>query len=211
MVDSTLIYFSRMRKDNSFVVMAFDEKGQADSYERRIEICERAYKILTEKVNFPPQDIIFDPNVLTVGTGMEEHNNYAVDFINSVKWIKQNLPYARTSGGVSNVSFSFRGNNMVREALHSVFLYHAILAGLDMGIVNPGMLQIYDEIPVELLEKTEDLILNRRPDATERLLELAGRLNPGEIKEEKKDDWRTLPLEKRIEHSLVKGIPDFVD
>jgi 5-methyltetrahydrofolate--homocysteine methyltransferase len=193
------------------VVMAFDEKGQADSYERRIEICERAYKILTEKVNFPPQDIIFDPNVLTVGTGMEEHNNYAVDFINSVKWIKQNLPYARTSGGVSNVSFSFRGNNMVREALHSVFLYHAILAGLDMGIVNPGMLQIYDEIPVELLEKTEDLILNRRPDATERLLELAGRLNPGEIKEEKKDDWRTLPLEKRIEHSLVKGIPDFVD
>jgi 5-methyltetrahydrofolate--homocysteine methyltransferase len=193
------------------VVMAFDEKGQADSYQRRNEICERAYKILTEKVNFPPQDIIFDPNVLTIGTGMEEHNNYAVDFINSVKWIKKNLPYAKTSGGISNVSFSFRGNNIVREAIHSVFLYHAINAGLDMGIVNPGMLQIYDEIPKELLEKTEDLVLNRRPDATERLLEFASSLNRENIKEEKKDDWRLLSLEKRIEHSLVKGIPDFVE
>jgi 5-methyltetrahydrofolate--homocysteine methyltransferase len=193
------------------VVMAFDEKGQADSYKRRIEICERAYKILTEKVNFPPQDIIFDPNVLTIGTGMEEHNNYAVDFINSVKWIKQNLPYAKTSGGISNVSFSFRGNNIVREAIHSVFLYHAINAGMDMGIVNPGMLQIYDEIPKELLEKTEDLVLNRRPDATERLLEFAESVSREKVKEGKKDNWRSLPLEKRIEHSLVKGIPDFTD
>ncbi|MFW5823264.1 MAG: homocysteine S-methyltransferase family protein, partial [Tangfeifania sp.] len=150
------------------VVMAFDEKGQADSYERRIEICRRAYNILTEKVDFPPQDIIFDPNVLTIGTGIEEHNNYAVDFIETVKWIKENLPHAKTSGGISNVSFSFRGNDVVREAMHSVFLFHAIKAGLDMGIVNPGMLQIYDEIPKDLLEKTEDLVLNRRPDATER-------------------------------------------
>ncbi len=193
------------------VVMAFDEKGQADSYKRRIEICEKAYKILTEKVKFPPQDIIFDPNVLTIGTGMEEHNNYAVDFINSVKWIKKNLLYAKTSGGISNVSFSFRGNNIVREAMHSVFLYHAIGAGLDMGIVNPGMLQIYDEIPKELLEKTEDLVLNHRPDATERLLALAGSMGPEEVKEEKKENWRMLSLEKRIEHSLVKGIPDYVD
>lgn len=193
------------------VVMAFDETGQADSYERRIEICERAYKILTEKVNFPPQDIIFDPNVLTIGTGMEEHNNYAVDFIKTIKWIKKNLPHAKTSGGVSNVSFSFRGNDVVREAMHSVFLYHAIRAGLDMGIVNPGMLQIYDEIPKDLLEKTEDLILNRRPDATERLLEFAEQVKQGDKKEAKKDEWREQPLEKRLEHALVKGIPDFVD
>ncbi len=193
------------------VVMAFDETGQADSYERRIEICERAYKILTEKVNFPPQDIIFDPNVLTIGTGLEEHNNYAVDFIKTIKWIKRNLPHAKTSGGISNVSFSFRGNDVVREAMHSVFLYHAIRAGLDMGIVNPGMLQIYDEIPKDLLEKTEDLILNRRPDATERLLEFAEQVKQGDKKEVKKDEWREQPLEKRLEHALVKGIPDFVD
>lgn len=193
------------------VVMAFDEKGQADSLERRKEICSRAYKILTEKVNFHPQDIIFDPNVLTIGTGMEEHNGYAVDFFDSVRWIKQNLPYAKTSGGVSNVSFSFRGNNVVREAMHSVFLFHAIKAGLDMGIVNPGMLQIYDEIPADLLEKTEDLVLNRRPDATERLLSFAENLKPGGSKEEKVDEWRQLPLEKRIEHALVKGLPEFVD
>jgi 5-methyltetrahydrofolate--homocysteine methyltransferase len=193
------------------VVMAFDEKGQADNIERRREICTRAYKILTEKVNFPPQDIIFDPNVLTIGTGMEEHSNYAVEYIESVKWIKENLQHAKTSGGISNVSFSFRGNDTVREAMHSVFLYHAIKAGLDMGIVNPGMLQIYDEIPKDLLEKTEDLVLNRRPDATERLLEFAESVKSGGAKEEKVNEWRELPLEKRIEHALVKGFPEFVD
>ncbi len=195
----------------SAVIMAFDEKGQADSYERRIEICERAYKILTEKVKFPPQDIIFDPNVLTIGTGMEEHNNYAVDFIKTIKWIKKNLPHAKTSGGISNVSFSFRGNNVVREAIHSVFLFHTINAGLDMGIVNPGMLQIYDEIPKDLLERTEDLVLNRRPDATERLLEFAEQVEQEDKKETKKDAWRELSLTKRLEHALVKGIPDFVE
>lgn len=193
------------------VVMAFDEVGQADNLERRKEICSRAYKILTEKVGFLPQDIIFDPNILTIGTGLEEHNNYAVDFIDSVRWIKENLPHAKTSGGISNVSFSFRGNDVVREAMHSVFLYYAIKAGLDMGIVNPGMLQIYDEIPKDLLEKCEDLILNRRPDATERMLEFAEQLKTGDKKEVKKDEWRELPLEKRIEHSLVKGFPEFVD
>ena len=193
------------------IVMAFDEKGQADTLERRKEICSRAYKILTEKVGFHPQDIIFDPNVLTIGTGIEEHNNYAVDFINSVNWIKENLPFAKTSGGISNVSFSFRGNNVVREAMHSVFLFHAIKAGLDMGIVNPGMLQIYDEIPKDLIEKTEDVVLNRRNDATERLLEFAQSLESTGIKTERKDEWRDLPLERRIEHALVKGFPEFVD
>jgi 5-methyltetrahydrofolate--homocysteine methyltransferase len=193
------------------IVMAFDEKGQADNTERRKEICTRAYKILTEKVNFLPQDIIFDPNVLTIGTGIEEHNNYAVSFIESVKWIKENLPHAKISAGVSNVSFSFRGNNVVREAMHSVFLFHAIKAGLDMGIVNPGMLQIYDEIPKNLLERVEDLILNRRSDATERLLEFAVQVKSDDKKEERKNEWRELPLEKRIEHSLVKGFPEFVD
>ncbi|NOY97562.1 MAG: methionine synthase [Chlorobi bacterium] len=193
------------------IVMAFDEKGQADNLERRKEICRRAYNILTREVGFPPQDIIFDANVLTIGTGIEEHNNYAVDFIESVRWIKKNLPYAKTSGGISNVSFSFRGNNVVREAMHSVFLFHAIRAGLDMGIVNPGMLQIYDEIPKELLERTEDLVLNRRPDATERLLEFAVQVKSEGKKEEKKDEWRQLPLEQRIEYSLVKGNPEYVD
>lgn len=194
------------------VVMAFDETGQADTLQRRIDICTRAYHLLTEKIHFAPEDIIFDPNILTIGTGMEEHNNYAVDFIETVRWIKQNLPHAKTSGGVSNLSFAFRGNNVVREAIHSVFLYHAIKAGLDMGIVNPGMLQIYDEIPKDLLEYTEDLVLNRRPDATERLLEFAQTLkDDGENQAENKDMWRELPLEKRIEHSLVKGITDFVD
>ena len=193
------------------VVMAFDEKGQADSFERRKEICERSYRILTEKVKFPPQDIIFDPNVLTIGTGMEEHNNYAVDFINSVEWIKKNLPHAKTSGGISNVSFSFRGNDVVREAMHSVFLYHAIRAGLDMGIVNPGMLQIYDEIPAALLERIEDLVLNRRPDATERLLEFAEQVKKEDKAEVRKDEWRSTSLEKRLEHALVKGIPDFIE
>lgn len=193
------------------VVMAFDEQGQADTLERRIEICGRAYSILTEEVGFPPEDIIFDPNILTIGTGLEEHNNYAVDFIDSIRWIKNNLPYARTSGGISNVSFSFRGNDVVREAMHSVFLYHAIRAGLDMGIVNPGMLQIYDEIEPGLLEKTEDLVLNRRPDATERLLEYATSLKTEVQTEEKKDEWRNQILEKRLEHALVKGIADFVE
>ncbi len=193
------------------VVMAFDETGQADNFERRKEICSRAYKILTEKVGFPPQDIIFDSNILTIGTGLEEHNNYAVDFINSVRWIKENLPHAKTSGGISNVSFSFRGNDVVREAIHSVFLFHAIKAGLDMGIVNPGMLQIYDEIPKDLLELTEDLVRNRRADATERLLDFAESVKSNGAKEEKKDEWRELPLEERIIHSLVKGFPEFVD
>jgi len=193
------------------VVMAFDEAGQADSFKRRIEISERAYNFLTEKVGFPPQDIIFDTNVLTIGTGIEEHNNYAVDFIESVRWIKENLPYAKTSGGISNISFSFRGNNIVREAMHSVFLYHAIAAGLDMGIVNPGMLQIYDEIPKDLLGKVEGLVLNRHANATERLLDFAQNLKSGDEKEVKKDAWRELPLEERISHSLVKGIPDFIE
>lgn len=193
------------------VVMAFDEKGQADTFERRIEICSRAYRILTEEVGFPPEDIIFDPNILTIGTGLEEHNNYAVDFINSIKWIKENLPYAKTSGGISNVSFSFRGNDVVREAMHSVFLLHAIRAGLDMGIVNPGMLQIYDEIEPQLLQLIEDLVMNRRPDATERLLEFASTLKTGVQSEEKKDEWRSFPLKKRLEHALVKGIADFVE
>ena len=195
----------------SAVVMAFDETGQADSFERRIQICTRAYRLLTEKIGFPPQDIIFDTNVLTIGTGMEEHNNYALDFINSVRWIKENLPFAKTSGGISNVSFSFRGNDTVREAIHSVFLFHAIAAGLDMGIVNPGMLQIYDEIPKDLLERVEDLVLNRRPDATERLLDFAQSLKPGSAKESKKDEWRGLPLSERISHALVKGLDEFVE
>jgi 5-methyltetrahydrofolate--homocysteine methyltransferase len=193
------------------VVMAFDEKGQADSLQRRIEICQRAYNILVNEINFPPQDIIFDTNVLTIGTGIEEHNNYAVDFIESVRWIKHHLPHAKTSGGISNVSFSFRGNDQVREAIHSVFLFHAIRAGLDMGIVNPGMLQIYDEIPKDFLEKVENLVLNKKPAATEELLEFALTLKEQDAKEERKDEWRLLPLEKRIEHALVKGLPDYIE
>jgi len=193
------------------VVMAFDEKGQASTFEQRISICERAYHILVDEVHFPPQDIIFDPNVLTVGTGIEEHNNYALDFINATRWIKENLPYAKVSGGISNVSFSFRGNNTLREAFHSVFLYHAIAAGLDMGIVNPGMLQIYDEIPKDLLEYVEDVILNRRPDATERILAFSETMKEGEKKEEKIEEWRSLPVIERIQHALVKGITDFIE
>lgn len=193
------------------VVMAFDEKGQADTFERRIEICQRAYNILVNEINFPPQDIIFDSNILIIGTGMEEHLNYAVDFINAVSWIKKNLKHAKTSGGVSNVSFSFRGNDQVREAIHSVFLFHAIRAGLDMGIVNPGMLQIYDEIPKDFLEKVENLVLNKKPTATEDLLEFALTLKEQDAKEERKDEWRELPLEKRLEYSLVKGLPDYIE
>ncbi|MGQ9799740.1 MAG: methionine synthase, partial [Ignavibacterium sp.] len=195
------------------IVMAFDEKGQADTFERRIEICKRAYDILTKEVGFPPQDIIFDPNILAIATGMSEHNNYAVDYIEATKWIKQNLPYAKVSGGVSNLSFSFRGNDVVREAMHSAFLYHAIKAGMDMGIVNAGQLVVYEEIPKDLLELVEDVILNRRPDATERLIDFAEKIKKQNKihTEEKKDQWRNLPVEERLKHSLVKGITDFID
>jgi 5-methyltetrahydrofolate--homocysteine methyltransferase len=187
------------------VVMAFDEKGQADSYQRRIEICQRCYDILTKKVNFPASDIIFDPNILTVATGIEEHNNYAVDFINATRWIKQNLPHAKVSGGVSNISFSFRGNDTVREAMHSSFLYHAIKAGLDMGIVNAGMIEVYDEIPKELLERVEDVLLNRRPDATERLVDYAETVKAKGKKVEEEIVWRSTSVEERLKHALVKG------
>ena len=193
------------------VVMAFDEHGQADSYERRIAICKRSYEILVNEVQFPPQDIIFDPNILTVATGIEEHNNYAVDFINSTKWIKENLPFARVSGGVSNISFSFRGNNIVREAMHSAFLYHAIKAGLDMGIVNAGMIEVYEEIPKDLLTHVEDVLLNRRDDATERLVDFAETVKGSGKKIEVDLSWREQTVEKRLIHSLVKGITEFID
>jgi 5-methyltetrahydrofolate--homocysteine methyltransferase len=192
------------------VVMAFDEEGQADSFERKIKILKRAYDILVNEVGFPPQDIIFDPNVLTVATGIEEHNNYAVDFFETVRWIKQNLPYVKTSGGISNVSFSFRGNNLVREAIHASFLYHAIKAGLDMGIVNAGQLEVYEEIPKDLLELVEDVLLNRRKDSTERLVDFAETVKQKE-KGHKIDEWRNNPVEERIKHSLIKGIVDFID
>jgi 5-methyltetrahydrofolate--homocysteine methyltransferase len=193
------------------VVMAFDERGQADTFERRIQVCRRAYDLLVQQVGFPPQDIIFDPNVLTVGTGMEEHANYAVDFIRATKWIKENLPLAKVSGGISNVSFSFRGNNAVREAMHSAFLYHAIQAGLDMGIVNPGMLAVYQEVPKDLLELVEDVLLNRRPDATERLIKFAESVKQKGAIEVVADEWRTGTVEERLSHALVKGIVDFID
>ena len=171
--------------------MAFDEKGQADDYQRRIDICKRSYDILTQEVNFPPQDIIFDPNVFPVGTGMEEHRDNAVDFFKATRWIRENLPGAHVSGGVSNVSFSFRGNNPVREAMHSAFLYHAINEGMDMGIVNPTMLEVYDDIPTELLDKVEDVLLNRNDNATEVLLDYASTLSTGNVKEkEKLEEWR---------------------
>jgi 5-methyltetrahydrofolate--homocysteine methyltransferase len=193
------------------VVMAFDEKGQADSFERRKEICQRSYDILVKEVGFPPQDIIFDPNILTVATGMEEHNNYAVDFIEAARWIKTNLPGCHVSGGVSNISFSFRGNNPVREAMHSAFLYHAIKAGLDMGIVNAGMLQVYDEIPKELLVLVEDVLLNRRPDATERLVNFADTVKKTEKGKVEDEVWRSGTVEARLSYSLVKGIVEFID
>jgi len=193
------------------VVMAFDEQGQADSLARRIEICKRSYDILVNEVGFPPQDIIFDPNILTVATGLEEHNNYAVDFIEATRWIKQNLPLAKVSGGVSNISFSFRGNNVVREAMHSAFLYHAIKAGLDMGIVNAGMLEVYEEIPKDLLEKVEDVLLNRRPDATERLVEFAETVKSKGKEVVKDEEWRKAPVEERLSHALVKGIIEYLD
>ncbi|MEY4594448.1 MAG: hypothetical protein RIQ47_858 [Bacteroidota bacterium] len=194
------------------IVMAFDEKGQADTLPRRIEICERAYRTLTEKVNFPPQDIIFDPNIFPVATGMEEHRKNAVDFFEATRWIKNNLPHAKVSGGVSNVSFSFRGNDTVREAIHAAFLYHGIQAGMDMGIVNPGQLQVYDEIPKDLLELVEDVLLDRRDDATERLITHAETLK-GVVgkKEEKEEVWRNESVEKRLAHALVKGITDYIE
>ena len=198
------------------VVMAFDEQGQAATYAEKIRICERAYRILVDEVGFPPEDIIFDPNILTVATGIEEHNNYAVDFIEATRWIKQNLPHAKVSGGVSNVSFSFRGNNPVREAMHSAFLYHAIKAGMDMGIVNAGMLEVYEEIEPELKELVEDALLNRRPDATERLVEHGEKLkaaSAGTTATDKKveEEWRKGTVEERLSHSLVKGIDLFID
>jgi 5-methyltetrahydrofolate--homocysteine methyltransferase len=193
------------------IVMAFDEEGQADSYERRIEICERAYRILTETVKFPPADIIFDPNIFPVATGMEEHRQNAVDFFRATRWIKENLPGARVSGGVSNVSFSFRGNDPVREAMHSAFLYHGIRHGMDMGIVNPSQLEVYDEIDKVLLEMVEDVLLDRRSDATERLLDFAENFK-GKAKEKKEDlEWRKKSVQERLSHALVKGIVEFIE
>jgi 5-methyltetrahydrofolate--homocysteine methyltransferase len=192
------------------VVMAFDEKGQADTYERKVEICERAYRVLVDEVGFPPEDIIFDPNIFAIATGIEEHNNYAVDFINATRWIKQNLPGAKISGGVSNVSFSFRGNDPVREAIHTVFLYHAIKAGMDMGIVNAGMVGVYDELEPDLRERVEDVVLNRRPDAGERLVEVAENAKGAARDDSKKNEWRALPIRERLSHALVRGINDFI-
>lgn len=197
------------------VVMAFDEKGQADTYARKIEICERAYRILVDEVGFPPEDIIFDPNIFAIATGIEEHDNYAVDFIEAVRWIKQNLPGAKVSGGVSNVSFSFRGNDPVREAIHTVFLYHAIKAGMDMGIVNAGMVGVYDDLEPGLRERVEDVVLNRRPDAGERLVEVAETAKSGAKDDSKKLEWRgtpenPVPVNQRLSHAMVHGITDFI-
>lgn len=197
------------------VVMAFDEKGQADTYARKIEICERAYRILVDEVGFPPEDIIFDPNIFAIATGIEEHDNYAVDFINAVRWIKENLPGAKVSGGVSNVSFSFRGNDPVREAIHTVFLYHAIKAGMDMGIVNAGMVGVYDDLEPELRERVEDVVLNRRADAGERLVEVAETAKSGAKDDSKKLEWRGTPenpvhVNQRLSHAMVHGITDFI-
>ena len=197
------------------VVMAFDEQGQADTFERKIQICERAYRILVDEVDFPPEDIIFDPNIFAIATGIDEHNNYAVDFINATRWIKQNLPGAKVSGGVSNVSFSFRGNDPVREAIHTVFLYHAIAAGMDMGIVNAGMVGVYDDLEPELRERVEDVVLNRRPDAGERLVEIAENAKGAARDESKKLEWRgtadkPVTVEQRLSHAMVHGVTDFI-
>jgi 5-methyltetrahydrofolate--homocysteine methyltransferase len=202
-----------MKYGAAVVVMAFDEDGQAATYEEKIRICQRAYSILVDDVGFPAEDIIFDPNILTVATGMEEHNNYAVDFINATRWIKANLPHAKVSGGVSNISFSFRGNNKVREAMHSAFLYHAIAAGMDMGIVNAGMLEVYEEIEPELKVLVEDVLLNRRPDATERLVEFGEALKHVgvAVSEKKAEEWRSGTVEERLSHSLVKGIDTYIE
>jgi 5-methyltetrahydrofolate--homocysteine methyltransferase len=206
-----------MKFGAAVVVMAFDEQGQAATYEEKIRICERAYRVLVDVVGFPPEDIIFDPNILTVATGMEEHNNYAVDFIRATRWIKENLPHAKVSGGVSNISFSFRGNNRVREAMHSAFLYHAIGAGMDMGIVNAGMLEVYEEIEPTLKELVEDVLLNRRPDATERLVDYGEKLkaeaagSSGAANEKKAEEWRSGSVEERLSHALVKGIETYIE
>jgi len=204
-----------LRYGAATVVMAFDERGQADSVERRLEICERSYRLLTEEVGFPPEDIIFDSNIFPIATGIEEHANNAVNFIEAAKELKKRFPYSHLSGGVSNVSFSFRGNNAVREAIHCVFLYHAIKAGMDMGIVNAGALAIYDDLDPELRERVEDVVLNRRPDATERLMEIAEKMkggtgDRGSGTESQKLAWRELPVAKRLEHALVHGIDQFV-
>lgn len=200
-----------MRYGAAVIVMAFDEDGQADTFDRKINICKRAYKILTEQVGFPPQDIIFDPNIFAIATGIEDHNEYAINYIEATKWIKKNLPLAKVSGGVSNVSFSFRGNDLVREAIHSAFLYHAIEAGMDMGIVNAGQLEVYEEIPKELLERVEDVLLNRRTDATERLTEFAENVKQKDKSEIQSAEWRNTSVEERLKHSLVKGITDFIE
>ncbi len=192
------------------VVMAFDEQGQADTYQRKIEICERAYRVLVDEVGFPPEDIIFDPNIFAIATGIEEHNNYAVDFIEATRWIKANLPGAKVSGGVSNVSFSFRGNDPVREAIHTVFLYHAIQAGMDMGIVNAGMVGVYDDLEPTLRERVEDVVLNRRPDSGERLIEVAETAKSGAKDDSKKNEWRALPVRERLSHALVHGMNEFI-
>ena len=192
------------------VVMAFDEKGQADTYQRKVEICERAYRVLVDEVGFPPEDIIFDPNIFAIATGIEEHNNYAVDFIEATRWIKANLPGAKVSGGVSNVSFSFRGNDPVREAIHTVFLYHAIQAGMDMGIVNAGMVGVYDELEPVLRERVEDVVLNRRSDAGERLVEVAETAKSGARDDSLKNEWRALPVRERLSHALVRGMNEFI-
>ena len=200
-----------LRYGAAAIVMAFDEQGQADTFERKIQICERAYKILTEEVGFPPQDIIFDPNIFAVATGIEEHNQYGINYIEAARWIKRNLPLAKVSGGVSNFSFSFRGNDKVREAMHSAFLYHAIEAGMDMGIVNAGQLAVYEDIPEDLLERVEDVLLNRRTDATERLVEFANTLSQDTKTGKLEEEWRLGTVEERLRHALVKGIVDFID
>src|ERR1700754_3625993 len=200
-----------LRYGAAVVVMAFDEVGQADTADRKVEICARAYKLLTEQIGFPPEDIIFDPNIFAVATGIEEHDNYAVDFIEAVKRIRQMLPHAHVSGGVSNVSFSFRSNEPLRAAIHSCFLYQAIRAGMDMGIVNAGALTPYEDIPHDLRALVEDVLLNRRPDATDRLLEAADRFKAGAAKEAADMSWREKPVEERLSHALVNGITDFID
>jgi 5-methyltetrahydrofolate--homocysteine methyltransferase len=213
------IFIERARMIQSLgaatVVMAFDEQGQADTYQRKIEVCERAYRILTEKVGFNPQDIIFDPNVLAVATGIEEHNNYAVDFIKATGWIKRNLPGAHVSGGVSNLSFSFRGNNYIREAMHAVFLYHAIQQGMDMAILNPATSVLYSDIPVDVLERIEDVVLNRRPDAAERLVEIAEALKEAmsntTAQAVGQQAWREDSVENRLQYALVKGVADYLE
>ncbi len=193
------------------LVMAFDEQGQADTLERRIAICERAYRLLTEKAHFPPEDIILDPNIFAVGTGMAEHANYALDYMEAVRYIKANLPYAKVSGGVSNLSFAFRGNNYIREAMHSAFLYHAIQAGMDMGIVNAGQITVYEDIPKDLLQLVEDVLFNRRPDATERLIAFAQQVDGKSVKQEKKQEWRSQNVEERLKYALIKGIVEFIE